>query len=209
MGPENTLIMIDGKPVTSRNSVRMGRQGERNTRGDSNWVPVEAIERIEVLRGPAAARYGSGAAGGVVNIITKRPTDQLTGSVSLYTLQPEDRDESDTKRVSFNLAGPISEKFSFRLYGNVNKTTSDTPTVNSSASGVDVTESTIPPAGREGVRNRDINGLLRWDITRGHVLEFEGGFSRQGNIYAGERIIGAGNDAMSTFANDGAETNTM
>jgi ferric enterobactin receptor len=31
------------------------------------------IERIEVIRGPAAARYGNGAAGGVVNIITKKP----------------------------------------------------------------------------------------------------------------------------------------
>jgi ferric enterobactin receptor len=58
MGPENTLILIDGKPVTSRDSVRMGRNGERNTRGDSNWVPANAIERIEVLRGPAARRRG-------------------------------------------------------------------------------------------------------------------------------------------------------
>ncbi|MEG2885110.1 MAG: TonB-dependent receptor plug domain-containing protein, partial [Acinetobacter sp.] len=72
MGPENTLILIDGKPVSSRNSVRYGWKGERDTRGDSNWVPAEAIESIEVLRGPAAARYGSGAAGGVVNIITKK-----------------------------------------------------------------------------------------------------------------------------------------
>ena len=64
MGPENTMIMIDGKPVQSRNASKMGRTGERDTRGDSNWVPVEAIESIEVIRGPAAARYGSGAAGG-------------------------------------------------------------------------------------------------------------------------------------------------
>jgi ferric enterobactin receptor len=54
MGPENTLILIDGKPVQSRNSTRMGRSGERNTRGDTNWVPAEAVERIDVLRGPAA-----------------------------------------------------------------------------------------------------------------------------------------------------------
>ncbi|ENZ3217668.1 FepA family TonB-dependent siderophore receptor [Salmonella enterica] len=89
MGPENTLVLIDGVPVTSRNSVRYSWRGERDTRGDTNWVPPEMVERIEVIRGPAAARYGSGAAGGVVNIITKRPTNDWHGSLSLYTNQPE------------------------------------------------------------------------------------------------------------------------
>lgn len=37
MGPENTLIMIDGRPVTSRQSARMSWRGERDTIGDSNW----------------------------------------------------------------------------------------------------------------------------------------------------------------------------
>ncbi len=78
MGPENTLILIDGVPVTSRNSVRYSWRGERDTRGDTNWVPPEQVERIEVIRGPAAARYGSGQPG-VVNIITKRPP--TTGTV--------------------------------------------------------------------------------------------------------------------------------
>ncbi len=81
MGPENTLILIDGKPVTSRNSVRYGWRGERDTRGDSNWVPADAIESIEVIRGPAAARYGNGAMGGVVNIKTKKITNETHGSV--------------------------------------------------------------------------------------------------------------------------------
>ena len=84
MGPENTLILVDGKPVTSRNSVRYGWRGDRDTRGDSNWVPAEQIERIEVLRGPAAARYGNGAAGGVVNIITKGPQAEHHGNLTLY-----------------------------------------------------------------------------------------------------------------------------
>ncbi|MCV4753455.1 TonB-dependent receptor plug domain-containing protein, partial [Escherichia coli] len=57
MGPETTLILIDGVPVTSRNAVRYSWRGERDSRGDSNWVPAEMVERIEVLRGPAAARY--------------------------------------------------------------------------------------------------------------------------------------------------------
>ncbi|HAB73782.1 MAG TPA: TonB-dependent siderophore receptor, partial [Pantoea sp.] len=45
MGPENTLILVDGMPVSSRNSVRLGWRGERDTRGDTNWVPPEMIER--------------------------------------------------------------------------------------------------------------------------------------------------------------------
>ncbi|PHK95268.1 TonB-dependent siderophore receptor [Pseudoroseomonas rhizosphaerae] len=209
MGPENTLILIDGKPVRSRNSVRMGRSGERNTRGDSNWVPVDAIERIEVIRGPAAARYGSGAAGGVVNIITKPPTDEYHGSVTLYALQPEDRNEGDGRRATVNLSGPTTlPGLSFRAYGNFNRTDADSLELNRAASGTAAGDT--PPAGREGVENRDVNGLLRWDITAGQSLELELGYSRQGNIYAGDRAVStAGTALLSQLANEGAETNIM
>ncbi len=209
MGPENTLILIDGKPVSSRDAVRMGRNGERNTRGDSNWVPANAIERIEVLRGPAAARYGSGAAGGVVNIITKAPTDEFSGSVTVYGLLPEDSDYGATRRAGFNLSGPIAEKLSFRVYGNVAKTDADKPALNADASGIPVDATNVPPAGREGVRNKDINGLLRLDINRDHRLELEGSFSRQGNIYAGERLFSRSTETIASLADDGAETNIM
>ncbi|MCS5960502.1 hypothetical protein LNP74_14830 [Klebsiella pneumoniae subsp. pneumoniae] len=40
MGPENTLVLVDGKPVTSRNSVRYGWRGDRDSRGDTSWVPA-------------------------------------------------------------------------------------------------------------------------------------------------------------------------
>lgn len=201
MGPENTLILIDGKPVHSRDAVRMGRMGERNTRGDTNWVPVEAVERIEVLRGPAAARYGSGAAGGVVNIITKRPTAKFAGSVTLYQSITEDNDEGDTRRMGFNLSGPLSEKLSFRLYGNIAKTNPDSLNLNAQASSLAAT-----PSGREGVRNKDINGLLRWDINPEHVLEWELGFGRQGNIYAGDYMNGGNAEVQNSLFGD--ETNT-
>ena len=103
MGPENTLILVDGKPVQSRNAVKMGRNGERDTRGDTNWVPADSIERIEVIRGPAAARYGSGSAGGVINIITKKPTDRISGSVTTYFGLPEHSEEGDTQRLGLSL----------------------------------------------------------------------------------------------------------
>ncbi len=205
MGPENTLILIDGKPVSSRDSVRMGRSGERNTRGDTNWVPTEAIERIEVLRGPAAARYGSGASGGVVNIITRAPGDEFHGSVTIHGVEPEHREEGGSERVGVNLSGPVVGDLSFRLYGGVAKTEADSLDLNAAyATGV------TPPAGREGVRNRDVNGLLRWDASENHVLELEGGYSRQGNIYAGDRAVsGTGSDLLTELANNGAETNVM
>lgn len=205
MGPENTLILIDGKPVTSRNSVRMGRSGERNGRGDSNWVPAEAIERIEVLRGPAAARYGSGAAGGVVNIITKAPGKTVSGSVTAYTNIPENNDEGATRRLSFNTAGPLADSVSFRVYGNLNKTDADDASLNQAyAAGINP-----GPAGREGVRNKDLNALLRFDLSDEQTLELESGFSRQGNIYAGERAQDHSTTLANTSALLGRETNTM
>jgi len=203
MGPENTLILIDGKPVRSRNSVRMGRSGERNTRGDTNWVPAEQVERIEVLRGPAAARYGSGAAGGVVNIITKAPTEKTHGSVVAYYNSPESEYEGLTKRYNFSLSGPLVQGLSYRLYGNVNKTEADDPGLNGAYS-----TGTTPPAGKEGVRNRDLTGMLRWDLTPQQTIEIEGSYSRQGNIYAGDRAVSAtGSSTLNQLV--GRETNIM
>ena len=130
MGPENTLILIDGKPSSSRNAVRYGWNGDRDTRGETNWVPAEEVERVEILRGPAAARYGSGAMGGVVNIITKRPTDELHGSMTVYALQPEDSAEGAGKRANFNLSGPLTDDLIFRVYGSANKTDADDADIN-------------------------------------------------------------------------------
>jgi vitamin B12 transporter len=57
------LVLVDGRPITSP------RDGEV----DLSSIPVDNIERIEVLRGPASSLYGSAAMGGTLNIITKKP----------------------------------------------------------------------------------------------------------------------------------------
>lgn len=181
MGPENTLILVDGKPVNSRNSVRYGWRGERDTRGDSNWVPADAIESIEVLRGPAAARYGSGAMGGVVNIKTKKVTNDVHGSVEVFTNQPENSKEGASHRESFNLSGPIlKDVLSYRLYGNYNKTDSDAADING------LMENGARMAGREGVENKDIAGRLAWQLNDQQVLMFDASVGRQGNRFAGD-----------------------
>ncbi|HCT4453194.1 siderophore enterobactin receptor FepA [Klebsiella aerogenes] len=208
MGPENTLILIDGKPVTSRNSVRLGWRGERDTRGDTGWVPPEMIERIDVIRGPAAARYGNGAAGGVVNIITKKFDNQWHGSWNAYMNMPEHKDEGATKRTDFSLSGPLGGDFSFRMYGNLDKTQADAWDINQGhqSERTGIYADTLP-AGREGVENKNINGVVRWDFAPMQSLEFEAGYSRQGNLYAGDTQNTNSNDLVKE--NYGKETNRL
>lgn len=62
--PKYTLIMINGIPVNDVSDI--------NYEFDLNLIPVSSIERIEIMRGGYSALYGSGAAAGVINIITKK-----------------------------------------------------------------------------------------------------------------------------------------
>ncbi len=60
-GVENgTVVMINGTPINWRNLYNLEN------------IPVEAVERVEVVRGGAAVMHGSQATGGVINIITKK-----------------------------------------------------------------------------------------------------------------------------------------
>ncbi|WP_439257749.1 FepA family TonB-dependent siderophore receptor [Lonepinella sp. BR2271] len=222
MGTENTLILIDGKPATSRQSARYGRNNGRNTLGDSKWVPIEEIESVEVIRGTEAARYGNGAMGGVVNIKTKPVTDKLKGSITYNLNVPENSQYGTSNRATFNLSGPIiQDVLGFRLYGSWNKTRADAIDTNNVTVTTGINRRTREPVvttthypAREGVRNKDIAGRLSWKITPEQVLTLDASYSRQGNIYAGGDIE---SDSISTDAADittelpyqGAETNRV
>lgn len=65
---EQVLVLVDGVPVNDRQTGHFHLDLA---------VPLDAVERIEVLRGPASAVYGSSAVGGVVNIVTRRGTTEL------------------------------------------------------------------------------------------------------------------------------------
>ncbi len=68
-GRNRLLMMLDGVPLNDNfnNSIAWVAWG---------LIPREAIQRIEVVRGPASAAFGSEGLGGVINIITKNPAEE-------------------------------------------------------------------------------------------------------------------------------------
>ncbi len=58
-----TLVLVDGQRIKGRHADSI----------DIGQIPVDMIDRIEVIKGPASVLYGSDAVAGVVNIITKAP----------------------------------------------------------------------------------------------------------------------------------------
>ncbi|MDD0842478.1 TonB-dependent receptor domain-containing protein [Pseudomonas sp. Gutcm_11s] len=80
-----TLFLIDGRPVQGNESF--GLNGSQGGTPINFLPPIEAIERIEVIRGPASSLYGSDAMGGVINIITKKIQNEWAGSITTeYTM---------------------------------------------------------------------------------------------------------------------------
>jgi iron complex outermembrane receptor protein len=99
----NNLVLIDGRRVNEIDLSGM----------DWTQIPIEQIERIEVLRGSfGAVLYGDNAVGGVINIITKRGpgkplSAQLTAEYGSY----------DMNKQSVNIAGTLKD-FNYSLsYG--------------------------------------------------------------------------------------------
>ncbi len=73
-------LHLRGTPNASQSLVLLDGQPMNNYEGNVHWwaIPVENIDRVEVVRGPFSSLYGGGAMGGVVNIITK-PESPLLG----------------------------------------------------------------------------------------------------------------------------------
>ncbi|MDQ6916319.1 MAG: TonB-dependent receptor [Pseudomonadota bacterium] len=65
-----TMVLIDGQRVGSSTSGTAALEA----------IPLEQIERIEILRGPASSLYGADALGGVIQVFTRRGGDGLAAN---------------------------------------------------------------------------------------------------------------------------------
>ena len=72
LSPNNTLVLVNGKRRHGTSNLAvLGGAYQGGAAADLNFIPVAAIDHIEVLQDGAAAQYGTDAIAGVINIILK------------------------------------------------------------------------------------------------------------------------------------------
>ena len=72
MDSDHVLIMVDGRPVSASTGSTI----------DAQQVTTFGVERIEIIKGPASALYGSSAMGGVINVITSKESGENALGIS-------------------------------------------------------------------------------------------------------------------------------
>ena len=101
--PRATLVMKDGVPVN------------RYVCGGTKFaeLPLERVERIEIVRGANSSLYGSSAMGGVINIITKKPEKKTEANISAS------RGSNSTSIGDIDFSSFLTEKLNFTLHTHI------------------------------------------------------------------------------------------
>lgn len=139
----HVLVLVDG--------VRTGSA----TLGEANLpaLPIEQIERIEILRGPASALYGSDAIGGVIQIFTRQGAGQGVRP-SVYAGVGSDH----LRRAGAAVSGGVGE-WAYRLGAGYVE-----------VDGFSARDEAVADPDRDGYRETDASGQLSWSPAKGHTV---------------------------------------
>ena len=144
LSPNHALVLIDGKRRhTTSNLAVLGGPYQGGAAADLNFIPVSAIERIEVLQDGAAAQYGTDAIAGVVNIILKKTPSGgqvgLTGGGYM-----DGGGDSGNVVGNMGFGGPMGSYFNVtaetRIHDHSDRGAVDPRTVNPSAAQANITQ---------------------------------------------------------------------
>ncbi len=109
MGRDYSLMLVNGRRLSASDEVIQ----HSDFRFD--WLPMELIERVEIVRGPMSSLYGSEAFGGVINIITKPADERWFGNFRAQQGGQTQGSGGDEFNASMAAAGPVTENLSVTL----------------------------------------------------------------------------------------------
>ncbi|MEQ9505978.1 MAG: TonB-dependent receptor [Hyphomonas sp.] len=181
MGSDYTLILVNGRRQNNHGDIYPNNFGGNQF---NHIPPLDTIERIEVIRGPASTLYGSDALGGVINIITKKVEDRWTGSGTVSRSFQENDDFGDDTTVDLYLSGPvIQDRLNFAARGSWYQRDASNPVYEpvTDPAGNVVDRSLGFGGGGKTVDNTNISygGTLTWLVSANQALIFDYDASKQ------------------------------
>ncbi len=195
--PANSVVLIDGRRINSPDLSGV----------DWTQIPVDQIERIEIVHGGGSVLYGDGAVGGVINIITRVP--ETGGEISLeggsfgtYAGHSRIGADSGNIRVEANFSGSktdgyrdnstferadggaraeldLSNGLSLRLQGNHHRDRAGLPGSLSEAKLNANRRQTTSPRDFSRTTDSYVDGGLNWFSDAGLELDLAGGVRRR------------------------------
>lgn len=141
-----TLITIDGVPVYDASGI--------GGNFDIRMIPIDNIERVEILKGSQSTLYGSDAIAGVINIITKKGSKKLFNVSALLNAG-----SYGTLRASTNVSGN-SKTFDY----NVGLSTFNTDGIN------ETIDTTGKKGERDGYNQHTIMANFGWKPKEGITI---------------------------------------
>ncbi|QHE86699.1 TonB-dependent receptor domain-containing protein [Hydrogenophaga sp. BPS33] len=181
MGSDYTLILVDGKRQNNHGDIYPNNFGGNQF---GHVPPMDAIERIEVIRGPASTLYGADAMGGVINIITKKVAHKWSASVTHGRTFETDDAYGNDRTTDFYLSGPLVEgKIGLTLRGSVYNRDASNPRYASVADPAGFVWDRSLGFGGGGKtvdnENKALGARLSWALTDRQTVYFDVDTSRQ------------------------------
>ncbi|PNU03263.1 TonB-dependent receptor domain-containing protein [Novosphingobium guangzhouense] len=181
MGPEYTLLLINGKRQNNHGDIYPNSFGGNQF---NHIPPLDTIERIEVIRGPASTLYGADALGGVINIITKPVASRWSGSATVGRSFQEDDSFGNDVTFDASLSGPIiGDTLGIALRGSIYERMASNPEfdpVTDPAGVVHVRALGFGGGGRTvDNTNYSVGGTLTFRPTDNQTIDFDYDISRQ------------------------------
>ncbi|MEL7559141.1 TonB-dependent receptor domain-containing protein [Stutzerimonas chloritidismutans] len=118
MDSDYTLLLVNGRRINSRDALSSNYANDF----DLSSIPMAAIERIEVIRGPMSSLYGADALGGVVNVILRQPTEETKAGIAYTYEHPSEGESGDSHKASGYVSGSLIDN---KLLGNLILETTD------------------------------------------------------------------------------------